>query len=71
MTAGTIGAFVKRGNATCLLSNNHVLANEDLASAKDWILQRAAFDGGKQPSERVARLHFWIKLKKTGTIRAR
>lgn len=66
VTAGTIGAFVKRGNATCLLSNNHVLANENLASAKDWILQRAAFDGGKQPSERVARLHFWIKLKKTG-----
>jgi hypothetical protein len=66
VTAGTIGAFVRRGNATYLLSNNHVLANEDLASAGDRILQRAAFDGGKQPSERVARLRFWIKMKKAG-----
>lgn len=67
VTAGTIGAFVERGDGTYMLSNNHVLANENLASAKDWILQRAAYDGGKQPSERVGRLRFWIKLKKTGT----
>lgn len=37
VTAGTIGAFVQRGDASYLLSNNHVLANENLASAKDWI----------------------------------
>ena len=67
VTAGTIGAFVRRGDATYLLSNNHVLANEGLAKAGDWILQRAVYDGGKQPSERVGRLRFWIKLKKTGT----
>jgi hypothetical protein len=67
VTAGTIGAFVKRGDRTYLLSNNHVLANEGLAKAGDRILQRAVYDGGKQPSERVARLRFWIKLKKAGT----
>lgn len=67
VTAGTLGAFVRRGGATYLLSNNHVLANEDLAKAGDRILQRAAYDGGRQPSERVARLRFWIKLKKGGT----
>jgi hypothetical protein len=66
ITAGTIGAFVTRGKATCLLSNNHVLANEDLARAGDRILQRATYDGGRQPSERVARLRFWIRLKKAG-----
>ena len=66
VTAGTIGAFVKRGAATYLLSNNHVLANEDLAKAGDRILQRATYDGGRQASERVASLRFWIKLKKTG-----
>ena len=66
ITAGTLGAFVIRGKATYLLSNNHVLANEDRARAADWILQRAAYDGGRQPSERVARLRFWIKLKKSG-----
>jgi len=66
VTAGTIGAFVRRGRATYLLSNNHVLANEGLAKAGDWILQRAAYDGGKQPADRVARLRFWVKLKPTG-----
>jgi hypothetical protein len=67
VTAGTIGAFVKRGSATYVLSNNHVLANEDLAKTGDRVLQRAAYDGGRQPSERIARVRFWIKLKKTGT----
>jgi len=67
ITAGTIGAFVKRGDATFLLSNNHVLANENLASPGDWILQRAPYDGGKQPSEQVARVRFWVMLKRTGT----
>jgi hypothetical protein len=66
VTAGTIGAFVKRGNRTYLLSNNHVLANEDLGRAGDWILQRAAYDGGKPPGERAARLRFWIRLKTNG-----
>lgn len=66
ITAGTLGAFVTRGKATYLLSNNHVLANEDRARAGDWILQRAAYDGGRQPSERVARLRFWIRLKESG-----
>jgi hypothetical protein len=67
VTAGTIAAFVERRDATCLLSNNHVVANENLASRRDWILQRASYDGGRQPSERVARLRFWVTLKKTGT----
>lgn len=67
VTAGTIGAFVKRGAATYILSNNHVLANENLANVKDWILQRAVYDGGEQPTERVARLRFWVLLKRAGT----
>jgi len=66
VTAGTIGAFVTRGGLTYLLSNNHVLANEDRASAADWILQRAAYDGGRQPAQRVARLRYWVKLKPGG-----
>ncbi len=66
VTAGTLGAFVRRGSGTYVLSNNHVLANEDLAKTGDWILQRAAFDGGKQPADRVARLRFSVKLKRTG-----
>ena len=64
VTAGTLGAFVERGGAVCLLSNNHVLANEDLAAPRDWILQRAALDGGKEPRERVARLSGSVRLKR-------
>ena len=67
ITAGTTGAFVRRGTAAHVLSNNHVLANEDRAKANDWILQRAPYDGGKQPAQRVARLKRWVRLKPTGT----
>jgi hypothetical protein len=67
VTAGTIGGFVERRGATFVLSNNHVLANENLAERTDWVLQRASYDGGRQPAERVARLRFWVTLKKNGT----
>lgn len=63
VTAGTLGAFARRGDRIYVLSNNHVLANEDHAKSGDWILQRAAYDGGREPSERVARLRYWIRLK--------
>ena len=64
VTAGTLGAFVAKGNRHFVLSNNHVLANEDDAASGDWILQRAKLDGGRQPGDRVARLRHWIKLNK-------
>lgn len=63
VTAGTTGAFVQRGQAVYVLSNNHVLANEDDAKAGDWVLQRAPYDGGKDPKDRVARLRFWVRFK--------
>lgn len=67
VTAGTIGAFVSRGRAGFILSNNHVLANEDTAVPGDWILQRGRFDGGKRPADDVARVRHWVRLKKPGT----
>jgi hypothetical protein len=63
VTAGTIGGFVKRGQTAYVLSNNHVLANEDRARQGDWILQRARYDGGRQPGQRIGQLRFWIRLK--------
>jgi len=66
VTAGTTGGFVSRGAATCLLSNNHVLANEDRAAVRDWVVQRARFDGGKEPADRVARLLRSVPLKRRG-----
>jgi hypothetical protein len=67
ITAGTTAGFVRRGTAVHVLSNNHVLANEDQAKTNDWILQRAPYDGGRQPAQRVARLKQWVRLKPTGT----
>jgi hypothetical protein len=46
ITAGTIGACVQKGGTRYILSNNHVLANENLASGGDEILQPGPFDGG-------------------------
>jgi hypothetical protein len=65
ITAGTIGAFVRRGREVSILSNNHVLANEDEGRVGDWILQRARLDGGRR-AERVARLSHWVRLKPRG-----
>jgi hypothetical protein len=67
VTAGTIGGFVKRGSAAYLLSNNHVLANEDRAKSGDQIIQRARFDGGTHPADDVAKLKYSILFKKNGT----
>jgi hypothetical protein len=67
VTAGSLGAFVSRRGSICMLSNNHVLANEDEGAAGDMILQRAKFDGGRRPAEGVARLSRWVRLKRRGS----
>jgi hypothetical protein len=44
------------GASRQILSNNHILANENLASLDDEILQPGPFDGGASPHDAVARL---------------
>jgi hypothetical protein len=39
VTAGTIGAFVQRGGKTFILSNNHVLADENRGTNGDAVVQ--------------------------------
>ncbi|UCE85902.1 MAG: hypothetical protein JSU66_16510 [Deltaproteobacteria bacterium] len=46
ITAGTIGARVTDGVNVLALSNNHVLANGNLAAVGDPALQPGPFDGG-------------------------
>ena len=46
ITAGTIGARVTDGISIYALSNNHVYADENLASFDDEVLQPGTFDGG-------------------------
>ena len=54
VTAGSIGAFVQSEGQTMILSNNHVLANENLAAAGDNVLQPGHANGGMDPAHAVA-----------------
>lgn len=63
VTAGTLGAFVRQGSRTCVLSNNHVLANENVAHVGDPILQRSTLDGGTLGTQQVAVLADWVPLQ--------
>jgi hypothetical protein len=65
ITAGTLGCFVSAGEVM-VLSNNHVLANENSARKGDDILQPGAYDGGKQPGDVVAKLDRFVRLQTTG-----
>ncbi len=66
VTAGTLGCFVVNAAGELLvLSNNHVLANENRAKNNDDILQPGSYDHGKEPADRVARLTRFVRLSKT------
>jgi hypothetical protein len=69
ITAGTLGAFVtpRAGGDPLILSNNHVLANENRGRIGDAVLQPGAFDGGQNPDDVAATLAGMVKLKRTGT----
>lgn len=73
ITAGTIGTCVydivgTPGNPIgmpqhfYILSNNHVLANSNNASPGDAVLQPGPFDGGVDPSDRIAALSRFIPI---------
>lgn len=67
VTVGTLGAMVRRGNQSpMVLSNNHVLANENKAKTGDPILQPAPADGGEDPEDRVATFSACVRLKFPG-----
>lgn len=66
VTAGSLGGFVRlpRKEEVHVLSNNHVLANENLAAIGDAILQPGPYDGGKPGKDRIATLSHVIKLRR-------
>jgi hypothetical protein len=67
VTVGTLGAIVRSGTqAPMVLSNNHVLANENRAKAGDPILQPAPADGGQDPPDRIASFSACVRLKFPG-----
>jgi hypothetical protein len=68
ITAGTLGAFAfhLKTQKPAILSNNHVLANEDTAKIGDAILQPGAVDGGKRRRDKVGELLDFVPMKSRG-----
>lgn len=67
VTAGTLGCFVReRSNGEArILSNNHVLANENRAKKGDPILQPGSFDGGRNPEDKVGEFERCVRLQRS------
>lgn len=61
--AGTFGALVTDGKARYVLSNNHVIADEDRLPEDEPILQPGTLDGGTPPLDRIATLARSVKLE--------
>jgi hypothetical protein len=68
VTAGTIGCFVQLAGRRriAILSNNHVLADENAGRRGDDVLQPGRFDRGRAPRDVVAQLERFVRLKPTG-----
>ncbi len=63
ITAGTLGCFVRReGGALLVLSNNHVLADENRARSGDPVIQPGNYDRGNDPADRVALLDRFVRM---------
>ena len=66
VTAGSVGGFAQSSaQAPMVLSNNHVLANENDAAAGDAILQPGPLDGGQNPGDRIGALTQFVPLNFT------
>jgi hypothetical protein len=66
VTAGTLGAFVKKGGKLMILSNSHVLANSGKANKGDDIIYPGKADGGKKPKDLVATLTDFVQFTPGG-----
>ena len=71
ITAGTLGAFVKRRGSgeIRMLSNNHVFADQNRGKAGDAIIQPGVYDGGRNPQDKVGTLAEYQTVSKTGANR--
>jgi hypothetical protein len=62
ITAGTVGCIVSQSCHTLVLSNNHVLANSNIAAVGDPILQPGPIDGGNNPNDVVGTVYDWVDI---------
>ena len=65
--AGTFGALVKDSDGVYILSNNHVLADENSLPAGSPIFQSGLLDGGSTARDQVASLTRFIRLDPSGS----
>jgi len=63
ISAGTFGALVREGSDMYILSNNHVLANENRGKVGDNVLQPGPYDGGRPDRDTIAQLAGFVPLK--------
>jgi hypothetical protein len=70
-SAGTLGCLVtdNTDGTTCVLSNNHVLARDNLAATGEAIIQPGAADGGTSPADDIATLKRFVTVSTTGMNR--
>src|SRR5438445_9523543 len=66
VTAGTFACLVRDAGETFILSNNHVLANENRGTEGDPILQPGRFDGGKTDRDVIGRLDTYVAVDPEG-----
>lgn len=64
--AGTIGAIVKKANKLFILSNSHVIALSGKARMGDPVLSPGTTDGGRMPSDVVAKLAQFVPFNRSG-----
>jgi hypothetical protein len=60
--SGTLGAVVESNGTRYILSNNHVLANENSLPVGTSIFQPGLLDGGKPVSDTIAMLSRFVAL---------
>ena len=61
--SGTFGALVKTTRTVYVLSNNHVLADENRLPLASPVFQPALMDGGNVATDRIATLSRFIRLR--------
>src|SRR3989442_3331586 len=62
ITAGTLGVLARRNGRPVILSNNHVLANQNAGRVSDPILQPGPVDGGRL-QDTIARLADFVPIQ--------
>jgi hypothetical protein len=64
--AGSFGAVVKKGGGIYILSNNHVLADENRLPTGAPIFQPGLLDGGNTSTDQIAKLSDFVTLTSAG-----